>query len=152
VSLRGKDSGKLYPAGDLVCFDFSGAPGRPTRCVRDRDFSRIHHRSHLYLQTIITCELVNPTWAIGRFFSAGAIVPGDIAPADEQNFEFLDFDGSLFDRSKPEPVRTVASGLVDMYRTVMSNSKWIIPTRRWPKVDVFDRTKEKADSIVLRTL
>jgi len=130
----GKDSGKLYPAGDLVLFRLSGAPGRPTAACGIGIY-RDHHLGHTYYNNSFTCEPVNQLVYRQVLQRQGATFRGHRA-ADEQNSEFLTSTDRWF---RPVQARTGPDGglwVVDMYRYVIEHPKWI-PDETLAEVDVF---------------
>jgi len=127
--------GVLYPAGPLVMFALSGAPGRPTSACGLEIF-RSTALGDAFEGNAFTCEPVNQL-VHRRILSEqvdGSLVARR-AP-DEQNSEFLTSTDRFF---RPVQVRTAPDGslwIVDMVRYVIEHPQWI-PQETRDRIDVF---------------
>ncbi len=114
---------RLIPAGDLVLFPLSGAPGRATSAC-GIEIYRDNWLGEELQGNLFTCEPVHQ--AVHRLVLErhGAVFRGRRAP-DETDREFLSSTDPWF---RPVQVRTGPDGalwIVDMYRYVIEHKRWI---------------------------
>lgn len=127
--------GVLYPAGPLVMFALSGAPGRPTSACGLEIFRSLA-LGDAFDGNAFTCEPVNQL-VHRRILSddQDGSLTARRAP-DEQNSEFLTSTDRFF---RPVQVRTAPDGslwVVDMVRYVIEHPQWI-PEETRDRINLF---------------
>lgn len=125
---------QLFPAENLVLFQLSGAPGRPTSACG----AEIYRGGLLgadYLGDGFVCEPVNQLVHRMKLTREGITFRGERAESEQQS-EFLTSTDNWF---RPVQLRTGPDGalyVVDMYRYVIEHGQWI-PDATRAKLDVF---------------
>lgn len=130
----GPDAGRLIPAGELVRFELSGAPGRPTSAC-GLGIYRDVRLGEQYYGNAFTCEPVHQLVHRLVLEPNGVSFTGRRA-ANEVSSEFLASTDRWF---RPVQVRTGPDGalwIVDMYRFVIEHPRWI-PQETLAELDVF---------------
>jgi len=121
----GPDASRLFPPGELVLFELSGPPGRPT-AVCGLTIYRDRALGDAYLGNAFSCESVNQVVHRLVLSPHGSTFLGDRAP-EERTREFLASADNWF---RPVQARTGTDGalwVVDMYRYVIEHPRWIPP-------------------------
>jgi putative membrane-bound dehydrogenase-like protein len=116
---------RLFPPHDLVLFQLSGAPGRPTSAC-SVEIYRDQSLGEEYYGDAFVCEPVNQLVHRMQLTRAGTTFVGDRADT-ETDREFLVSTDRWF---RPVQVRTGPDGalwVVDMYRYVIEHPRWIPP-------------------------
>lgn len=130
----GTDANKLIPAGELVLFELSGAPGQPTSAC-GLDIYRDVLLGDEYYGNAFTCEPVHQLVHRLVLDPKGVTFTGYRAD-NELDREFLASTDRWF---RPVQVRTGPDGaiwVVDMYRYVIEHPRWI-PQTALSELDVF---------------
>ncbi len=125
---------QLYPADNLVLFQLSGAPGRPTSAC-GAEIYRDQLLGTEYSGDAFICEPVNQLIHRMELTRAGVSFRGERAES-EQRSEFLSSTDNWF---RPVQVRTGPEGalyVVDMYRYVIEHGQWI-PEATKAELDIF---------------
>jgi len=125
---------QLYPAENLVLFQLSGAPGRPTSAC-SAEIYRDQSLGAEFSGDAFICEPVNQLVHRMELDREGLSFRGDRA-ASEQRSEFLTSTDNWF---RPVQVRTGPDGalyIVDMYRYVIEHGQWI-PEAAKAELDIF---------------
>lgn len=137
VSVASPNATQMYPEGDLVLWELSGPPGKPTSAC-GIGLYRDEVLGADFTGNVFMCEPVNQLIHRLVLKPAGATFVGERA-ADELDSEFLTSRDNWF---RPVQIRTGPDGglwIVDMYRYVIEHSRWI------PQADV-DRLDVRAGS------
>jgi putative membrane-bound dehydrogenase-like protein len=129
-----RDASKLIPNGELVRFELSGPPGKPTSAC-GLDIYRDVLLGEQYYGNAFTCEPVH------QLVHRLTLAPNGVSfigrrPSNEQDREFLTSTDRWF---RPVQVRTGPDGaiwVVDMYRYVIEHRRWI-PQSTLADLDVF---------------
>ena len=130
----GLDASRLIPSGELVRFELSGAPGRPTSAC-GLGIYRDVRLGEEYYGNAFTCEPVHQLVHRLVLEPSGVTFRGCRA-ATETDREFLASTDRWF---RPVQVRTGPDGalwVVDMYRYVIEHPRWI-PQQTLAELDVF---------------
>ncbi|MBP85610.1 MAG: dehydrogenase [Planctomycetaceae bacterium] len=131
---NGPDASKLIPAGELVRFELSGSPGRPTSACGLGIYRDVLLGDEYY-GNAFTCEPVHQLVHRLVLEPNGVTFAGQRA-ATETDREFLTSTDRWF---RPVQVRTGPDGaiwVVDMYRYVIEHGRWI-PQEALAELDVF---------------
>jgi putative membrane-bound dehydrogenase-like protein len=125
---------QLFPAENLVLFQLSGAPGRPTSAC-SAEIYRDQKLGKDFYGDAFVCEPVNQLVHRMKLTREGISFRGDRAES-EQRSEFLTSTDNWF---RPVQVRTGPDGalyVVDMYRYVIEHGQWI-PKVTKAELDIF---------------
>ena len=130
----GPDAARLIPAGEIVRFELSGAPGRPTSAC-GLEIYRDNLLGEDFYGNAFTCEPVHQLVHRLVLEPRGVSFAGR-RPRGESDREFLASTDRWF---RPVQVRTGPDGaiwVVDMYRYVIEHSRWI-PQKTLAELDIY---------------
>nr|MBA3482562.1 c-type cytochrome [Pirellulales bacterium] len=133
VNVASAAATRLFPQGELVLWELSGPPGKPTAACGIGVY-RDELLGPEFTNNVFTCEPVNQLVHRMMLNPAGATFVGERATGELES-EFLSSTDNWF---RPVQARTGPDGalwIVDMYRYVIEHSRWI-PQADLDKLDV----------------